>query len=131
MTMPTDEKLRELLGAATKGEWFIAGKQTIKVKGDPKFGGDGWIGKAHWNNGRANTAVMAIGKEAIAEVLRLRAALQKIADGDTPRPVAAHWFPNESPTKLDRCSHMFWMYEDCPDCISDFARTALLQEVTK
>lgn len=60
-----------------------------------------------------------------AEVERLRAALQKIGEGDTPRPVAKPFRADGVASKNDRCEHGQWMYEDCGQCIEQFARAAL------
>lgn len=58
-----------------------------------------------------------------AEIARLKEALDKIAQGDVKRTVAVPW--RETPSKHDKCPHSLMMYEDCGECIADFARAAL------
>lgn len=53
-----------------------------------------------------------------------REALQKIAHLDVPRPVAVQYMPDR-PSKHDKCAHDVWMYDECGNCISDFATEAL------
>ncbi len=68
---------------------------------------------------------MALCWKAADEIERLRAALQTIVDG-IPRPEAAEtWRDDGKPSKADRCRHGHYMYEDCDECISDFARSTL------
>ena len=55
----------------------------------------------------------------------LRRALEKIAEGDEPRPVGKSWFPDKRVSKHDQCTHGVWMYETCGNCIADFALAAL------
>lgn len=59
------------------------------------------------------------------ELERLRAALRKIAEGDIPRPVAKPYRTDGTPSKNDQCEHGQWMYEECGQCIEQFARAAL------
>lgn len=63
------------------------------------------------------------GFAAADEIERLRAALETIAHGDVPRPVAVPW--RENPSKHDKCSHGLAMYEDCGECISGYACATL------
>lgn len=60
-----------------------------------------------------------------AEIARLREALQKIADMSVPRPVKFRYRDDRLPSKHDRCAHDFALWEDCPDCASEYARAAL------
>lgn len=61
----------------------------------------------------------------LARVKRLKEALEAICDGDVPRPVGIYWRDDHTPSKNDRCAHELWMYEECGECIAEFARTAL------
>ncbi len=56
---------------------------------------------------------------------RYREALQRIEEGDVPRPIGKHWRADCKPTKHDRCVHDVWMYEDCGECVSAYIRQAL------
>lgn len=56
-----------------------------------------------------------------ARVTELEAALATIIDGDVPRPIGEYWFPDHKPSKHDKCTHGVWMYEDCGNCIAEFA----------
>lgn len=58
----------------------------------------------------------------------LELALSRIAEGDEPRPVSTSWFPDGRASKHDKCAHDVWMYEDCGNCVSDFARAALKEQ---
>lgn len=77
-------------------------------------------------------ALMRQGLVLQEEITRLReklavasAALETIRDGDVLRPVDLPWFPDGRPSKHDRCPHAVLMYEDCGECISEFAAQAL------
>ena len=59
------------------------------------------------------------------EVERLRAALQKVIDGDVPRPVGKRYRADGQESKNDQCIHGEWMYDECWGCTSDLARAAL------
>jgi len=63
--------------------------------------------------------------ETADEIERLREALKKIAEGDVERPVFASYRNDGKPSKNDKCSHDVVMYEDCGECIADFARASL------
>ena len=64
-----------------------------------------------------------------AEIERLREALTDIAEGiPTPDRAEAHRTDGK-PSKLDKCHHGLAMYEDCGECVSDFARAALAQKM--
>ena len=52
-------------------------------------------------------------------------ALKQIADGDVPRPMGRRYRSDGVPSKNDQCVHSTWMYEDCGNCISEFATAAL------
>lgn len=60
-----------------------------------------------------------------AEVARKDAVLLAICEGDIPRPVAKPYRVDGTPSKNDQCEHGQWMYEECWQCIEQFARTAL------
>lgn len=60
-----------------------------------------------------------------AEVERLKWGLKQIADGDVPREAVTIWRTDGIHSKHDKCEHMRVMYDDCGNCISDFARSAL------
>lgn len=64
-------------------------------------------------------------REAADEIERLREALEKIATQDTPRSEGEKYRDDGKYSKLDKCKHGLFMYEDCDQCISDFARSAL------
>ncbi len=49
--MTDTQELRRLHGAATQGEWRVAGKKTIRCD-------DGWIGDTNWRNGPPNAAAI-------------------------------------------------------------------------
>lgn len=57
--------------------------------------------------------------------IAMREALTKIAEGDEPRPVGKTWNTDGTPSKHDKCIHDVWIYEDCGECVSEFARRAL------
>ena len=63
--------------------------------------------------------------QVIARVAELEAALRAIVEGNVPRPVGYVWRKDGTPSKHDQCTHDVWMWEDCGNCISDFARAAL------
>ena len=60
-----------------------------------------------------------------AELERKDAALRAIGEGDVPRPIGTHFRGDKMPSKNDQCIHGLWMYEECGQCIEDFARAAL------
>ena len=55
----------------------------------------------------------------------LDAALRAIVEGDYPRTIDRKWRKDGAPSKHDACPHGKLFYEDCGDCISDFAQQAL------
>lgn len=59
-----------------------------------------------------------------AEVESKNAALRAICEGDIPRPVAKPYRADGTPSKNDQCEHGQWMYEECGQCIEQFARDA-------
>lgn len=65
------------------------------------------------------------GPEAADEIERLREALQKIADGDVERVSAEKWRTDGKYSKLDKCKHGLFMYEECGECVREFVRAAL------
>lgn len=65
------------------------------------------------------------GLELQTENERLREALQKIAISDIDRPVARQYRPDGTSSKMDRCHHGIAMYDECTECVADFARSAL------
>lgn len=62
---------------------------------------------------------------ALARLDRMTEALNGIVSGDIPRPVANHWRRDCKPSKHDQCAHQRSMWEDCGNCVSDFAARAL------
>lgn len=52
-------------------------------------------------------------------------ALKRISEGDVPRPVSKVYRRDGVASKHDQCSHDVWMYDDCGECIADFARATL------
>jgi hypothetical protein len=59
----------------------------------------------------------------------LEGALQTISVGEEPRPVGIRWRQDGRPSKLDRCVHEIAMHDTCGQCISEFASSALSQEI--
>lgn len=59
----------------------------------------------------------------------LRLALQRIADGDVPRPVGEFYFPDKRVSKHNKCAHGAWMYDDCGYCIEAFAAAVIAEPV--
>jgi len=55
----------------------------------------------------------------------LALALERIRDGDVPRPVASYWRRDRKPCKHDQCAHGKSMWQDCGECISAFAAEVL------
>jgi len=72
----------------------------------------------------ADAAIAVVLKEA-PEIKRLRAVLQKVSDGDVPRPIGKTYRSDGLESKNDQCIHGQWMYEECGECISAYARAAL------
>lgn len=60
-----------------------------------------------------------------ATISRLTEALEAIADGNAPMPVATKYRADGKPSKLDKCKHERYMDEGCGACISEYARAAL------
>jgi hypothetical protein len=60
-----------------------------------------------------------------ARVEAMTRALTAVVDGDVPRPVKEPWSGLDTPSKHDICPHDMPMWQDCPNCISDFARATL------
>jgi hypothetical protein len=60
-----------------------------------------------------------------AERDRFKDALQAIVDGDVPRPLGARYREDEKPSKNDACKHGRAMWEDCGQCVDEFAAAAL------
>lgn len=80
----------------------------------------------------------AVVRDLIAEVRELRAdsllrqateALRNIANSDVPRPVATTFRSDGAASKHDKCAHDVAMYEDCGNCIAEYARTVLAATV--
>ena len=90
----------DAMAKATPGPWVVYGKQTIRNKSDVLM-----VAKTHWDNGKANAALIAMAPDLAAEVIRLtqinaeltathaalmrrvemaREALQSISDGQIP-----------------------------------------------
>ena len=66
-------------------------------------------------------------RQAADEIERLREALKKIADGDVDRESVIKWRTDGEYSKNDRCKHLHYMYEECAECLQDFARIALTE----
>lgn len=79
-----------------------------------------------WNSLRAMD-IVTLGQE----VGRLREALEKIAALDVPPSVMTRYRADEQSPKNDICPHLLAMSEDCPDCISDYARAARAEKEEK
>lgn len=52
------EQIEKALEVVTHGEWYLAGKMTVRHT-SPVGGADGWIGKVNWRNGEANATYIA------------------------------------------------------------------------
>ena len=61
----------------------------------------------------------------VSEVERLKGVLGRIADGDVPREAVTIWRADGIHSKHDKCGHERVMYDDCDNCTSEFARSAL------
>lgn len=78
MTSPS-ETIAKALEGVTHGEWYLAGKLTIRHT-SPVGGADGWIGKVNWRNGEANAAyIAACSPDRMREVLDELYALRESA----------------------------------------------------
>ena len=64
-------------------------------------------------------------KKRDAEIERLRAALERIASLDVPRPVGHTFRADGVASKHDKCWHGETMYDECAACLSNYARAAL------
>ena len=58
-------------------------------------------------------------------------ALNRIAEGDEPRPLGKRWRADGAPSKHDQCVHGTWMYETCGDCISNYADSVVRELSTR
>ncbi len=58
------------------------------------------------------------------DIASMSAALKRIAELDVPRPVAWQYMLDK-PSKHDKCAHDVWMYDECAECVADFARAAI------
>lgn len=56
---------------------------------------------------------------------KLLTTLKTIAEGDEPRPIGKVWNSDGKPSKHDKCIHDRWMYEDCGQCVAEFAQSAI------
>ena len=63
--------------------------------------------------------------EQAAEIERLRAALERIASLDVPRPVGHTFRADGVASKHDKCWHGVTMSDECGVCLSNYARAAL------
>ena len=71
--------IAKAMEGVTHGEWYLAGKLTIRHT-SPVGGADGWIGKVNWRNGEANAAyIAACNPVAMREVLDELYALRETA----------------------------------------------------
>lgn len=73
MTSPSDilSEIEKALESATHGDWYLAGKLTIRHT-SPIGGTDGWVGKVNWRNGEANARFIAsCSPDRMREVLAL------------------------------------------------------------
>ena len=61
----------------------------------------------------------------VEEVERLRDVLTKISDGNIAPVIGERWAKDGTPSKHDKCIHSRYIWEDCDQCLSDFARQAL------
>lgn len=130
------ERLRELLAKATPGPWEAKQDGIIDFMNVSYFieAGKRLVSHGHMSEADRDVIVEAVnalpGLLTTLEHLSLQlsertAALTKIAEGDEPRPVGKHWFPDGRPSKHDQCTHGVWMYEACGNCIAEFARKSL------
>jgi hypothetical protein len=58
-----------------------------------------------------------------AKVEHLQKALERIANGDVPRPMGERWRSDGAPSKHDTCTHRKPMWMECPHCVEDYARS--------
>lgn len=145
------EALKRAAEAATPGPWFQSGPPwfstgSVVLAGspDPHVGlaiadAETWEGEreeAQENNpglqlsdADADAAFIALANPAtildlISRLEEAEMALEAVAKLDVPRPVGTYWRADCKPTKNDKCAHGVWMYEECGECISDFAHAA-------
>lgn len=78
-----------------------------------------------WSEFGYGVEATATMKEAAAEIERLRAALERIASLDVPRPVGHTFRADGVASKHDKCWHGVTMSDECGVCLSNYARTAL------
>lgn len=74
---------------------------------------------------RMDAAWARLSKPTPTEEERLRAALERISTGDVPRTHVIIYRDDGEHSKHDRCPHGRRMYEDCDECVSEFARSVL------
>lgn len=63
--------------------------------------------------------------DARTESMKLRAALERIASLDVPRPIGHTFRADGVASKHDKCWHGETMYDECAACLSNYARAAL------
>lgn len=107
--MMTDEELAKEVASIRNGG-FEQGGDIIPVLQNAINYGDPW---------------RAIFIAAIEEIKELRGALSIIADGDVSRQHVLIWNDDGQYSKHDKCPHGQWMYDDCEQCVSEFARDIL------
>lgn len=100
--MITDKE--RILSAAAKVE-------RLKDHGDPDF--------------YMTSFTIAEARALVNRVIRLESRMEAIITGDTPRPLGVAYREDKVPSKLDRCKHNFYLYEDCYGCVVDFLGKAL------
>lgn len=59
------------------------------------------------------------------EIEKLRAAVAVVANGDEPRPVGKVYRADGVHSKHDFCTHGNAMYEDCGQCVREYALAAI------
>ena len=84
-----------------------------------------------WSEFGYGVEATATMKEAAAEIERLRAALERIASLDVPRPVGHTFRADGVASKHDKCWHGVTMSDECGVCLSNYARAALEGEHSK
>jgi hypothetical protein len=138
MTAPAQPALDAMMEGVRELRDFLNGDGQMRGK---SFGDRNAVGHAFWWRGQLYRLDQVMGlvpalaaevreqRETIAgltaRVEAMTRALTAVVDGDVPRPVKEPWSGLDTPSKHDICPHDMPMWQDCPNCISDFARATL------
>lgn len=77
---------------------------------------------------QAVDSVLAAYNEACDENKRLLNVLNTIADRDAPRSLGSRYRNDGVPSKNDLCIHYKGMWDECVECVADYARAALVKK---